>query len=289
MENNSSIVSQNSSDQNEVQLNEHVALYPQTQIDSILSNLPSVHPNLEEGTEIPVHLSKRMGYLGPIQYKINRDHSLHRAVMRENVEEAAQIIATNANLVNTQDAFTLSPLYWATLNGNSQITQLLLENGAVIDSQDILNTIKENDINVLKILLTSSKADGQVAFNIHDLYEPNPLHFAIEHNRPEAVTLLLNSNADANQKNALGYTPMFSATYFNREEIINLLQPLVIPRDTNSNSHTSRPWQSVSQLINENTINIVSTLWSIALSKNSPEEEYQELAGDQRELSSDED
>jgi len=51
-----------------------------------------------------------------------------------------------------------------------------------------------------------------------------PLHQAVLQHRPEAVKLLIRSNADLNSQNKSGYTPLDYATANGRPDLAELLQ-----------------------------------------------------------------
>ncbi|MDP3787992.1 MAG: ankyrin repeat domain-containing protein [Candidatus Chromulinivorax sp.] len=97
-------------------------------------------------------------------------------------------------------------LHQASASNNSEITQYLLDNGALVNQQD-----DDRD---------------------------TPLHYAANHNADKAIPILITHGADVNQQDDHGWTPLRLAAYQNADKAI----PLLITAGANVNQQDNDSW-----------------------------------------------
>ena len=106
---------------------------------------------------------------------------LHLTVIEGNIEVTKLLISEGANIEIKDSRSKSSPLLYACQNGRTKLLQLLLESGS--------------DIN-------AKSADGTSA-----------IHFATQSGRTDMVKLLLQKGFDVNCKNKFGETPLYYLLY----------------------------------------------------------------------------
>jgi len=118
------------------------------------------------------------------------------------------------NLVNKAG---LSPLDIAILNGNTEVTELLIEKGA--QSYSLHAAIHQGDVERVKQLLK----DG-ADINKLDMREwQTPLMYAVSAENPEMVRFLISNGADVNHINPRGSTPLTQTAFLGDIEMVKLL------------------------------------------------------------------
>ncbi|CAG2212558.1 unnamed protein product [Mytilus edulis] len=145
--------------------------------------------------------------------------------------------------INAQTFDGGNALYFSTLNGNLEITQLLLENNAncniCIHSKksmtDILNTHRSFTLNKAKqnlfdslVKTTSSRVTEYVSnkpvdYALDVVAGCSPLHIACFMGRTDIVRCLIDYNANINMTKEDGTTPLFYACEVGYEDIVRLL------------------------------------------------------------------
>ena len=111
--------------------------------------------------------------------------------------------------VNAKDKVA-TPLYWAAHDGQKEIVELLIANGA--------------DVNLRSGMVVKTKdgSDGeQMAQKI--VNNRTPLDMAILREHTEIAELLIAKGTDVNAKSNRGYTPLHEASKKEKTEIIELL------------------------------------------------------------------
>jgi ankyrin repeat protein len=117
---------------------------------------------------------------------------LLRNAVKDKHTEVAKLLLANGSKVNTiNGTSTDTALHFATINGDIQIVEMLVNRGAEI--------------------------------NVKNRYGVTPLHSAVESKKMEIIELLVNEGADVNASNTNGITPMHLALENCSEEIINIL------------------------------------------------------------------
>ena len=118
--------------------------------------------------------------------------SIHEAVHYGNIEAVKQHIAAGTD-VNAKDKYGESPLLFAATFGHKEIAELLIANGADVNTK------------IDKIGMT-------------------PLHIATGQGYKEIVELLIAKGADVNAKDVGGKTPLDWAIRRHHHEIADLLR-----------------------------------------------------------------
>lgn len=127
--------------------------------------------------------------------------------------------------VNAQDKNGGSHLFYAVLNGKTDLVHLLLENKADINAMDkyqvtaLWTAAAYGKTESLQLLL-EKKAD----VNIPDYQGRTPLYMAAFYGNTQIVELLLKAHADPSIKNKDGLTALEIATQKNHEKIVHLLK-----------------------------------------------------------------
>ncbi|MDR0411720.1 MAG: ankyrin repeat domain-containing protein, partial [Treponema sp.] len=151
----------------------------------------------------PLHFAARQGYLGLIQFLIDRDAD-----------------------VNLKTASGSTALHEAAMSGNMNALRILIENGADINAQDA----KGNSVMHIAIPFASHQAilslllESGANPNLRDEHGESPLHIVIKLNRvPDTLQTLLNGKADVSIRNIEGKTPLFLAIEEGKGTYISLL------------------------------------------------------------------
>lgn len=143
--------------------------------------------------------------------------SIHHAIYHNEAELLTRICQNTAN-PNYQKGDCLSPLIFAIFRQEKKILNILLNFGANPNGcpEDITRpievTIRFNDAEAAEVLIKHPNFIQEARF----------LCCAIERDCPDIVKVFLNNGFDSLAKVKL-ITPFFSAVYFNREEIIELI------------------------------------------------------------------
>ena len=116
-------------------------------------------------------------------YNAYDDVALIYALSHEKTKAAKLLIESGAN-VNIPNAFGISPFIGATASGDIELVTLMIQNGA--------------DLNKNYLVHNSSAKPGEKNMR--------PLEFAITHNQPEIISLLLRSGANASLNTLSGET-----------------------------------------------------------------------------------
>ncbi|XP_071960040.1 ankyrin repeat and SOCS box protein 5-like [Antedon mediterranea] len=117
--------------------------------------------------------------------------ALHYAASHGNVEKIQQIYQAEGTVgINRKDFYGKSALYWAAYKGHANCLEVLIENGADVNSQC---------------------KHGQA-----------PLH-AVSALYPECMSLLIKAGADVDLRDNWGVTPMYTAACNGQLECIKLL------------------------------------------------------------------
>ena len=117
--------------------------------------------------------------------------------------------------INAMSAQGLSPLHWAVIKGNLEVTQLLIREGANIELKDsrcqsspLLFACQNGRLKIVKYLIEmgadiqAASEDGTAA-----------VHFAAQSGNIDVVDFLLQKGLDINSKNNKGESPLYFALY----------------------------------------------------------------------------
>ena len=117
--------------------------------------------------------------------------------------------------------FEDTPLHLATLKGNCEIIQLLLDHNADINASDhhgftpLQHAIEDNQIKVTKLLLERGANPNLSSSGYH-----LPLHLAVKSGYLEIVELLISYNVDLNHKGWSGGSALHWLAFTTSDQII---------------------------------------------------------------------
>jgi hypothetical protein len=117
-----------------------------------------------------------------------------------------------------------TPLHYAAMEGHKEIVELLLANGADVNTKDDgvtpLHFAASGDHKEIAELLIANGAD----VNAKGGDEATPLHWAAYNGRKEIVELLIAEGADVNAKDEVGETPLDRTAILDKKETADLLR-----------------------------------------------------------------
>ena len=189
----------------------------------------------------PLHYAAHRGYLEIVQLLltagadvtaregVSDTTSLHWAAEGGHLEVARLLIEHGAD-VNAIDGWhNLGPVGWAIAieAGNCQgeaarreVAEFLLTKGAQLD---IFSAIAWGKPDAVRALVTADRAVLHQRLGVVDQHQ-QPLHFAVQHERPDMVALLLGAGADVHATTAWGLTPFCLALTQRQEHVMELLR-----------------------------------------------------------------
>ena len=150
------------------------------------------------------------------------------AIGNKKYKQVKEIIAKYPKLVNPPYPFTTnstdSLLHFAAMNGDTKMTDLLLENGANLEINNKRNetpltyAINYHHFDTAKHLI---KKGANV--KVIDQHGRSLLHLAADFGKPELIILLLENGAEINIKNNKGQTPYDIAFDKGNEKIVSII------------------------------------------------------------------
>ncbi|MBU1043580.1 MAG: ankyrin repeat domain-containing protein [Candidatus Omnitrophica bacterium] len=132
--------------------------------------------------------------------------------------------------VNATNQFFLTPLHMAAINGNEEITRMLLEQGAMVDGKihsaycpltPLMQCCYQSGNPGVVRLLVNYRANVNA---INPSNQFTPLIYAAAYGHLEAVKILLEANADINARDNKGKTATDYAQQYKRTEVLALLR-----------------------------------------------------------------
>lgn len=190
----------------------------------------------------PLHLAAAKGRLEMAELLLDRGAEinaleglgltpLHLAVQNRQSEMVALLLARFANTELQGKAFgmtdeAMSPLELAAVLGDVASARILIEQGkanlasrtSMSEHTPLHSAAGANHAEMVTLLLESG-----AEVDARDAYSETPLHYAAREGAAESARLLIAAGADINTKNDSGSTPMTFATNQHKEEIISLL------------------------------------------------------------------
>ena len=150
--------------------------------------------------------------------------SVIREIRNKNLEGVRAIISKNKGILNNMDSNGDYMLNVAVIEGNIEIVEYLVSQGADINIKDgsgetpLQIAIHEGKLELINFFL-SKKAD----VNMKDFFNETSLHEAVNKGEIEIVKLIVAHGADLNAKNNLKETPLFYAVKNNYSDIAKYL------------------------------------------------------------------
>ncbi|XP_027027080.2 CARD- and ANK-domain containing inflammasome adapter protein [Tachysurus fulvidraco] len=178
----------------------------------------------DQASKTPQHLAAQNGHENAVRALVmeerrtfkNQTTFLHMAATEDDSVLAESLMRNGAS-VDTHDGHGKTELFHAISRGNEKTAAMLLQAGAQIDSGIIEAAFKLNRESVLSLLLRNIKT----ALSPKEV--KSILFKAVQKNWDKIVTALIDSGADINACNDLGYTPLLLATELSNLEVFKVL------------------------------------------------------------------
>jgi ankyrin repeat protein len=169
-----------------------------------------------------------------------RDEKLIYFARENRIEDVRALLEAGAN-PNYQTLST--SLYWAAINNNLEMAQLLLDNGAKesmnvqgqFEYTPLHNAVRRNNLEMVKLLLHYG-AGKSVNMGDQDGY--TPLHWAAMNNNKDIIGILLDNGANKTRKDDNNRTP--EQTHRATEETRAFIRDYILPVKTTKSSRTAK-------------------------------------------------
>nr|XP_034184113.1 uncharacterized protein LOC117606144 isoform X1 [Osmia lignaria] len=156
---------------------------------------------------------------------INGQSPLHIAALYGRANIVKFFVEETELCIDDRDNNKKTPLHTAAENGNKNTVEILLMNGANINTQDLisyppsLSAVRNNHIDVVKVLL-KNEVDVDFTQSVGGF---SMLHVAAEFGHQEIVDFLLKKGANVNARNDRGGIPLHTAALNGHLEVVNTL------------------------------------------------------------------
>ncbi|MDH5386401.1 MAG: ankyrin repeat domain-containing protein [Candidatus Aminicenantes bacterium] len=151
-------------------------------------------------------------------------NDIHDAIQKGDVARVKTLISNNKELIQMKSDKGQTPLHLAVQNGNQEIVEFLISQGADINARDsegntpLLTALAFKKTETAKFLL-SKGADVRIK-NAQD--EP-PVFLALMHGLSELVEPILDNGQDVNERFRGNFTALLMATLTGNKEVVKLL------------------------------------------------------------------
>ncbi|XP_026800459.2 CARD- and ANK-domain containing inflammasome adapter protein [Pangasianodon hypophthalmus] len=178
----------------------------------------------DQASKTPQHLAAQNGHENAVRMLVveerrsfkNQTTFLHMAAVDDD-SVLAEILLRNGASVDTRDGQRKTALFHAISRGNEKTAAVLLQAGAQVDSGIIEAAFELNRKPVLSLLLRNIKT----AMSRNEV--KSILFKAVQRNLDGIVAALIDSGADVNARNDLGYTPLLLAIELSNLEVFKVL------------------------------------------------------------------
>ena len=161
--------------------------------------------------------------------------SIHEATEVGNIEVVEQHLAAGTD-VDTKNENGFTPLHIAVSKGYKEVAELLVTNGADVNTKDNgstpLHKAAQFGHKAIVELLINKVADVNAKGELGE----TPLHSAAADGEKEIVELLIVAGADVNVRDKEGYNSLHRATYERHKNVVELL----IAKGTDVNAKTNQ-------------------------------------------------
>ncbi|KAF7690160.1 CARD- and ANK-domain containing inflammasome adapter protein [Silurus meridionalis] len=178
----------------------------------------------DQALKTPQHLAAQNGHENTVRTLVleerrnfkNQTTFLHMAAIDDD-SVFAEILLRNDASVDTCDGQTKTALFHAISRGNEKTAAVLLQAGANVDSGVIEAALELNKKPLLSLLLRNIKT------TMSQNEVKSILFKAVKRNLDEIVVALIESGADINVCNDMGYTPLLLAIELGNWEVFKVL------------------------------------------------------------------
>ncbi|KTG41094.1 hypothetical protein cypCar_00002539 [Cyprinus carpio] len=175
-------------------------------------------------SKTPLHLAAQNGHESTVKALVHEEKKslknqttvLHMAATEDDAT-LAQVLLRNGAIVDTRDGRRKTALYHAVRHGNEKTATVLLKAGAQVDSVIVDAAFELNRKSLLSLFLKyvqKSMSQNEIT---------SALFKAVRRNLDGVVAALLDHGADVNSCNELGYTPMLLAAELGNAEAFKVL------------------------------------------------------------------
>jgi ankyrin repeat protein len=164
----------------------------------------------------------------PIKKELNFRQELEAAILDQDMAQIQHLVRENLLLINIKDENGRTPLHFAATEGNLEAARFLLDNDAVVDTQDnwkstpLLLAISEEPLVLDRASVVTLLIENGANIHGKDNAGNTPLHMAAL-GQTEIVQLLLEHGADVNAINDAGETPLHKAVQYPEYKIVREL------------------------------------------------------------------
>jgi ankyrin repeat protein len=140
------------------------------------------------------------------------------------VEEAMEVLKTNSEAFNVKNSEGFSPLILACYRGNTEVVELLIENGSDVNDSSSMGTalmaaaVKGN-LEIVQMLL-----DKKASVNVADANGTTALIYAAMFKKHEVVALLIRAKANFDFKDNTGNSAIEYALLADDDKLIEILK-----------------------------------------------------------------
>lgn len=178
----------------------------------------------DQASKTPQHLAAQNGHENTVRTLVveerrsfkNQTTFLHMAAVDDD-SVLAEILLSNGASVDTRDGQRKTALFHAISRGNEKTAAVLLQAGAQVDYGIIEAAFELNSKPMLSLLLMNIKT----AMSENEL--KSILFKAVQRNLDMIVAALIDSGVDVNVCNDLGYTPLLLAIELSNLEVFKVL------------------------------------------------------------------
>ena len=148
---------------------------------------------------------------------------IHDAAQVGDLAKVKSLVGKNHDILSSRDDRGITPLYYAALNGRTEVVKYLIERGADVN-ETLSNRMSPLHVAASKykeivLLLVNNGAD----VNLNSYDDSSPLHSAAYSGNIEIAEILLNKGAKINTPDNEGETPLSEAVFGKHKAMVELL------------------------------------------------------------------